>query len=265
MANNILYFLITAVFSCYPMAEAKAGVPVKKQKIEKTATVGECIFSVTVDRPVCSNTALKSSLEKSILEAMLNNHSFEIPKDAQSRLKGKTFDKAVQAYADMIAQAMAEEYGDDMPSDPDEAMKWYGSMEVNQVADAAGYVSYEFSEERFSGGAHGMYHFVTLTFRKSDGKPLKNILRRDNESSIEPLLSKSIKNQEAVKPYLEYMESNTLPLPMEDGWLAPDGLHIMYQPYEIGNWAMGAPEFVIPVSKAIPLISSEAARLLRQK
>ena len=85
---------------------------------------------------------------------------------------------------------------------------------------------------------------------------------------MQPLLKKVAAEQGDLEEYLKYLkhlEREDIPLPEEDAWLQPDGVHIQYQPYEICTWVMGMPEFVIPAKDAQPFISKEASLLLKSR
>ncbi|MBR5687180.1 MAG: DUF3298 domain-containing protein [Prevotella sp.] len=150
---------------------------------------------------------------------------------------------------------------------------WYINIAVNKAAETPQYVSYTSYLGDFQGGAHGQSYSDAITIRKSDGKRIKDIFRDGVEAQIQPLLWKYLlidyeseedkqEYRNGIMDYLDFQNTDIVPLP-EVSYLAPDGVHLTYQYYEICPWAMGAPDPVIPYSEALPYLTKEAAQLVK--
>lgn len=252
-----------ALFLCFIQEEAIAGVPVKSTTVKKVFKRNNTTCEIIVDRPVCSNAALRASIERVLLGYIKDNsadYNVSIP-----TAKNRSFSTIIQIMGNSILKKFIADY--DKDNDPFDRGQFY-NIEIKLVADTKEYVSYSINEQLFTGGEHGMYHTRHVTIRKSDGKPLTNILQREKESQMQPLLKKVAAEQGDLEEYLKYLkhlEREDIPLPEEDAWLQPDGVHIQYQPYEICTWVMGMPEFVIPAKDAQPFISKEASLLLKSR
>ena len=60
-----------------------------------------------------------------------------------------------------------------------------------------------------------------------------------------------------------FIENGIIPLPSSSPYLAKDGVHFIYQQYEIGPYAMGLVSFTVPLDKIKPYLTAEALKLLK--
>ena len=165
-----------------------------------------------------------------------------------------------------------QEYAQSLEEDGESYQpRWFDNRFIGKVADTDTYVSYATYWGEFCGGAHDNRGSNAITIRKTDGMPITDIFKEDVEEDIQPLLWKYLivsENPEnpaeyraEIKKFLKanYGNSEDLLLPRGTSYLAPDGVHILYQPLEICFWP-GEPEIIIPYSAAKPFISIEAAK-----
>ena len=150
-------------------------------------------------------------------------------------------------------------------------VKWFNNKFIGITAEDDAYVSCVTYWGEFVGGAHDNRGTNATTIRKSDGKPLASIFREDVEEEMQPLLwkyliiSENPDNPEEyrgeIKKFLKanYGNSEYLHLPEGTSFLAPDGVHILYQPLEICFWP-GEPEIIIPYNAAKPFLTKEAIK-----
>ena len=151
-------------------------------------------------------------------------------------------------------------------------VKWFENRFIGIVAETDAYVSCVTYWGEFCGGAHDNRGSNATTIRKSDGKPIDRIFKEDMEEDMQPLLwkyliiSKNTDNPEEyraeIRKFLKanYGNSERLLLPEGTSYLAPDGVHILYQPLEICFWP-GEPEIIIPYSAAKPFLTKEAVKI----
>ena len=246
------------------------------QLIDKVAaSKGLCI--IKVDYPICSNDRLAHRLLEHIACEL---DSFCPADHAPYQLK----DYSVEALDTLIGTCAWQT----IPSLDEEVESWeesssegelpicgIRSLTLKFLTDMPKCVSYLTCYEEFSGGVHGMYYYWPCTIRKSDGKRLTNILKENLEEKMQEVLWNCLLNnaeednkagyREAFESYLDYAYGNKkhLPLPEAEPWIGHDGLHLQYQPYEIGTWAMGSVEILIPTEQALPFVSDEAASLMK--
>ncbi len=286
--KNYLHTILAAIFlatiTCCTQ-QTKANVSdsndtITVKRLSKYASsVGAC--TIEVDYPICSDTTLTRYL-LDVITAEID--SFNVCEHVPYRLTDYTeeaLDTIIGACAWQMTEILDEEvretaelFGEDAPFPTNSGSR---RLELFLVAETPQCVSYRVLYEEFTGGAHGMYSLTPITISKSDGHRITQILRPEMEDQMQELLweglmeriegndSARMAYREELEQYLEYAYNNKshLPLPQEEPWIAADGLHLQYQPYEICNWAMGAPEIVIPAEKARPFVSVEAATLLQ--
>ncbi len=244
-------------------------------RIEKDAEKDGAHCHIGVDYPVCSDKKLQRHLLNYIMEEIdkfcfIDHEPFTLEDQSKEEL---------DTIVGWCAWAMVDILKDEVAENTDEeGMSYFPSgdrmLDLNMLCQAPKYVSYMSQYQEFTGGAHGMYAFIPATIVKSSGKRLTNILRPDKEEDMQSVLWEGLlegtddeQYRNDINEYLEYSgrPKDVLPLPENEPWLAPDGVHLQYQPYEICNWAMGAPVIVIPTEKALPFISDEAAKLHNNK
>ncbi len=155
---------------------------------------------------------------------------------------------------------------------------WFRNFSIQKVSETERYVSYACYDGEFCGGAHDNRGSVAKTFRKSDGAAI-DIFEEDEEEDedvtdrMQDILWKylalsveAVDSKEYSKQIGDFLEANygnreRLCLPGGSIFLAPDGVHLEYQPLVISFWAMGEPIIVIPYEAAKPFLTAEAARL----
>lgn len=232
---------------------------------------GTCYLEV--DYPICDSDILKRYLLQYIITEL---DSFNLAGHTPYRLSDlsiQAIDTLVGTCAWQMAKLLDEEvkgleedFGGPFPM-----LCGLRQLDLKMVSCTPKCVGYLASYQEFTGGAHGAYLFTPTIIRRSDGKCFTDIFKPEVEDSMQPILWKYLlestggteSDKESYREMVEnYLETSHLPLPDKGGWIAHDGLHLHYQPYEIGNWAMGAPDFVIPADKARPFVSDEVAALM---
>lgn len=140
------------------------------------------------------------------------------------------------------------------------------SIEFQCAYDTDSLLTMLFSIYSYSGGAHGGYMFCGTTFRKSDGHRYGwDIVRED--ASLSEEIKRGLKTYFEIRTDEELSDClmleasldtppdvNRIPLPQSSPWLEADGLHFVYQQYEIACYAAGLPTFVIPSDRMMRYI-----------
>lgn len=123
----------------------------------------------------------------------------------------------------------------------------------------------------FIGAAHGTPYSFGATFRKGDGKIFGSNLFRtpfDNDLLIQGLkkyFNCSSDNQLLQCLVGDYDSTFEIPMPSNQPWVEADGIHYVYQPYEIAAYSDGFPTVVIPFSQAAPALTPLANNLINAK
>ena len=163
----------------------------------------------------------------------------------------------------------------------DEAQKMYkdfsdmGEMELTrQVSlrktyETKDFVTYTMEYYSYDGGAHGMSTTEGATFRKSDGRKFGwDIFSLKGRNELQDLIKAGLKSyfkissDEDLKNNL--LEGNIfyIPLPTSVPYFTKEGVHFVYQPYEIACYAAGMPSFTIPYSQIKGKLTYTTSRMI---
>lgn len=148
----------------------------------------------------------------------------------------------------------------DMPPVPDIA--YYKNVKINKLQETDRFVTFVYTQEGYSGGAHGWYLMEGQTFRKSDGRRIDyDIFRSESMDELAELVKNNIFTQyfDADKNQFENsltMENNDFfPLPVNAPVFREDGVEFVYQQYEIACYAAGLPACVISYDLIEPFLT----------
>lgn len=233
---------------------------------------------VSVDFPVDVKEPVRSAVIEYIFHALTAYKGDALPGTPKPEDCTETTMKTIlNQFAETLASwygSEREEYAASLAEEGETYdVEWYINISVNKAAETQQYVSYACYYGDYQGGAHGQRYSDAVTIRKSDGKRIKDIFREGVDAQMQPLLWKYLlaeydseedkqEYRKAILDYLDYQNVDILLLP-SDSYIAPDGIHLVYQYYEICPWAMGAPDVVIPISEALPYLTKEAAQLVK--
>lgn len=190
----------------------------------------------------------------------------------------ETFKAFLDIYTDSLCHAYSmdqQEYAAFCAESGEEYdVSWFHNFSIQEVAESDRYVSYSCYDGEFCGGAHDNRGSRAQTFSKSDGAAIDIFVAdEDVADQMQGILWKYLIDSEEesdaedfVEEIRNFLEANygnpyQLHLPVQNIFLAPDGVHLQYPPLEICYWAMGSQEIVIPYEAAKPFLTSVAARL----
>ena len=233
---------------------------------------------VSIDFPVDVKEPVRSAVINYIFEELRAYKGDALPNTPTPK---NCTEAVVNTIISQFAETLASWYGSEQQeyaaslAEEGETydVPWYVNISINKSAETPQYVSYTGYYGDYQGGAHDQRYSDAVTIRKSDGKRIKDIFRENIDEQIQPLLWKYLladyeseedkqEYRNEIMTYLGYQGTNIVPLP-DASYLAPDGVHLTYQYYEICPWAMGAPEPVIPIREALPYLTKEAAQLVK--
>lgn len=172
---------------------------------------------------------------------------------------------------------MAKEMKDNNLPDADQ-MQLYSYTRLKKHYETDRYVTYSSHYETFTGGAHGMHGDASVTLRKSDGRRFtsQDMFRSITSTKLQKLMKEGLRTyftyegeqaptDEALAELLHlegYYSIDYLPMPQYPPYMDKDGIHFVYQPYEIAAYAAGEPAFTLNYKDAKPLLSRAAAELI---
>ncbi len=170
-------------------------------------------------------------------------------------------------YKSSILADFQENIIPDMPPIPDIAC--YKDIKIKKLQETDRFVTFIYTQEGYSGGAHGWYVMEGQTFRKSDGRRIDyDIFRSESLDELADLVKDNIFTQyfEADKNQFENaltMENNDIfPLPVSAPIFREDGVEFVYQQYEISCYAAGLPACVISYDLIEPFLTQAGRSLI---
>lgn len=146
-------------------------------------------------------------------------------------------------------------------------------LNLTKKAETDKYITYNSSSYVYLAGAHGSSFDQSFNIVKATGKLLEQTVDTTQLKKLQPILRKGVisylneYNKEdpvtdkTLNGYL-FIENGIIPLPGNTPYLDKDGLHFVYQQYEIGPYAMGIITFTVPYAKIKPYLTKEALLLL---
>jgi hypothetical protein len=154
----------------------------------------------------------------------------------------------------------------DMPKIKD--MACYKDIKFKKLQETDRYVTYLYTQEGYSGGAHGWYLMEGQTFRKSDGRRIDyDIFRTESMDELADLVKDNIFSQffdsdaREMENLLTMENNDYFPLPQSAPIFREDGVEFVYQQYEIACYAAGMPACVISYDLLEPFLT-QAGRWL---
>lgn len=151
------------------------------------------------------------------------------------------------------------------------------SVNFRPIFESDSLLTYSFSSYGYSGGAHGAAAELTQTFNKNNGirltfanafvpgslDKLKEIIKNELwEQYFKPEIPADDSTEDVSLSDMLLIENDSLPLPVCPPYFMPDGIHIIYQQYEIACYAAGMPTCVIPYETVKPLLNADVKALI---
>ena len=180
----------------------------------------------------------------------------------------------IEKYTQDNFQYLKQQLKDIKGVDPRANINMSYEIRLTKKAETDSYVTYNTFAYAFLGGAHGSTTDYSYNIVKSSGKVLTETVDTTKTKDLQPLLRKGIlsylnTNNEGeaitdstLNDYL-FIEKGIIPIPAHTPYLAKDGVHFIYQQYEIGPYAMGMVSFTIPYADIKPYLTEEALHLLK--
>lgn len=176
-------------------------------------------------------------------------------------------DRMMTHYKSSILTDFQENIIPDMPPIPD--VSCYKDIKIKKLQETDRFVTFVYTQEGYSGGAHGWYLMEGQTFRKSDGRRIDyDIFREESKDELAQLIMDNIFTQyfESDKKQFESlltMENNDFfPLPVSAPIFREDGVEFVYQQYEIACYAAGLPACVISYDLIEPFLTQAGRSLV---
>lgn len=221
-----------------------------------------------VDFPTDGNELLVNAVQEYINEQLGGTYTGS-QTEAQPMLDyygAEQWDSLKVEYQDMTADGDADWMSD---------VSLYADKSIRKVYETEKIVTYVTQSDIYLGGAHGMQYEYGVTFRKSDGRRFGyDMMRQLYSDGFYQLTKKGLQDyfgeagvdatrDEKLKEYLLTDDDvNALSHPVADPYMTEQGVHFLYQPYEIAPYAAGMPAFTISYEDIKPYLTIGALKLI---
>lgn len=256
-------------------ATTKDSLTVEWIEFEKEERGGSS--RISAEFPVGDDSPLRRTVIDYIFECLDIYPSLET-KFPSNTCDVAAFRKFLKEYTTTLCQNNAADQNDyakslsDDGEDSDYNVTWFTNISVQKAAETDLYVSYVGYSGEFMGGAHDQRGSRAATIRKADGAKLEDIFVEDAADNMQPILWKYLIEWQQPSDKDEYIAEINRFLKANYGitdylhlsgaiYLAPDGVHLQYQPLDICFWP-DEPELVIPYDEAKPFLTEEARKLI---
>ena len=270
--KHLLMTLLLAFFAFSALADNV--VTVSGIEFEKEQQYGSS--QVRAEFPLGDDCAFRRTIIDYILEVCKTTNPGVEVKQPSNTCDEAAFTKYLEEYTTVLSKLCAadqHEYAMFLGEEGETyKVVWFSNLFIGKVADTDEYVSYVAYHGEYCGGAHDQRGSGAVTIRKADGARIDSIFKSDVDEAMQPLLWKYLIASEApdnpdefraeINKFLEANYGIHDFLHLGTPFLAPDGVHILYQPLEICFWP-GEPEIVIPFDEARPFLTEEACEVLR--
>lgn len=277
LSTTLLATAVCAVCSCNSgkLADTSATLPTDSIVCAKqSGNTLEC--KITADYPSGSDTlahSVAAYVSEEIGRLYLPAQNSEDTKKVKLYNGDLTDGNAVaEYYANGTIEYLKSEAQGMKEAGMKETPQMTYELEVRKIADNNRYVSYATTSYAFLGGAHGSATNYAVNIAKASGKVLTLAVDTLQTKAMQPILRKGILSylheqgdttvtEKTLGDFL-FIENGIIPLPAHTPYLADDGVHFVYQQYEIGPYAMGMVTFTVPYADIRPFLTKEAQSLL---
>lgn len=132
---------------------------------------------------------------------------------------------------------------------------WTGESNYRVLLNDGHYLTLEITGSTYQGGAHGSYSAAVATFETASGRQLTWADLVTDQAALKSLAEKTFRETrtdlfEPIDTSLRFSfgPDNPFTLPQQYG-LAEAGIYCHYVPYEVGPYAIGSTQMLIPFEK----------------
>lgn len=236
-------------------ADIKTRTIAFADSVEKNSIPGT--VKIEVDFPESGNFFVINNIREWMSEQMGGTYEGSVENGA----------KMFEHYKSAILEDFQQNVIPDMPRI--KGMSCYKDIKFSKMYETDRYVTYLYTQEGFSGGAHGWYLMQGQTFRKSDGRRIDyDIFREESLDELTELVKDNIfsqyfeSNTEEIESLLTMENNDFFPLPQAAPIFREDGVEFVYQQYEIACYAAGMPACVISYDLLEPFLTQAGKWLI---
>lgn len=240
-------------------------VPTVRQDVSTSTSSYDTYFyndskhnvKLSVDYPTAGNRALVEGIRTWLGERLGAMEDYFDFSNAKESVKAAVNTKAKTS-------AFVQDYAAKIASNMDRLNKGNGgnrcalTASVNRVWENDRFVSFEATGYSYTGGAHGQSFCDGATFDKQTGKQI-SLVKGDAE--LQKMLTERLKKTTEVEHFME----EPVPMPQAAPYVVAGGkIKFVYQPTEIGAYAMGMPECEIYPYELEKWLTEEGKKLMNE-
>ena len=268
---RLLVSILSVVLSVMSIQGQTSTYVIREVTSDHSLPGGGC--KIIVELPSNASTTVMGHITRYVKAQLTEFGCDRYPDAIPTISSGSSFSQMLDAYSHSIAESYSTAHNN-MFVTPTEELKqneeamrimrdWTVVIEFRLKADTDDYISFLASMLEDVGGFNSTTWQVPTSIRKSDGLPIENIFKREREDHMQFTLRKLYMSQHPNTNIFNGDDNDQkLRFPVEEPWLAPDGLHLIYNPGELFGLPHDCSELVIPISEALPCISKESKILL---
>jgi len=196
------------------------------------------LVEVNIPKAIGGNT-ISNTINSEINNLVINALEVGEPNNSTS----KSIEESINAFN--------EEYDAFNKDFPDSAMLWEAQIDGEILFESPEIISISITSYLNTGGANGNTVITFLNFDAQTGKRLQNTDLIKNDAGFKTLAASYFKKNLKDEDMLFKPDSFQLP---ENMGYVEDGIHLLYNTYEIAPYAMGIIEFTIPFEKVRPFL-----------
>lgn len=214
-------------------------------------------IALTVDYPTGGNAATVDSLRAYIrtrfeaLQTMWLGHD-----QACTPLRYAGNPDNADDFVEYAAETTASSMLDALDSFSLAEGRYAIQMDIRRVDEDTAQVSYQATGYAYMGGAHGLGFTNGITISKHDGHRMTLVNASD---SLRRLVTQRLHQTEADI----HFDTEPVPMPATAPYLKDGKIVFVYQPYEIGPYAIGMPECAFYPYEIEDALTDEAKRIAR--
>lgn len=237
--------------------------------ISRAPSDEHCSVELIVDYPVQGNKQLVDNIRSYIaneMESFYITHIYGDGTTNPAHYEGSLDDgKAlVDFHAEHILADMKDNYQTFVDITGLKSLYMMDQSSIRKTSENDSIVTFEASCYQYEGGAHGQFWLEGATFNKTNGERIEINIDPFEVGNMQPLLREGLekylsdKGQSMTVEELMnggvFLTDGVIPLPSTSPYLTADGVKFVYGEYEIGPYALGTPNFTIPLDKIRPFL-----------
>lgn len=278
--KKLICILFAFIFGVAALS-AQGKLKIQNLSSSYETTYGSC--SISIAYPISENPVFNKAINNQILEFLrdLGDKSEELDRKAEKVRDAASMNLFIMDISKIVAIRVSEEWEETVKDlEEDDYLrnvKCEHDLDFRLINDNPHYACFNVVDFGYYGGAHGFTNFLPIIVRKSDGKAIREVFRKDKIEQFRDYLKTNMykddfgglqltdiekddwKGKAEIASVLRAYDSFSEP---ELAWIDGDDVYIQYQQYEILPYAYGAPEIVVPVRIAMPYLTDEVKNLL---